>query len=69
MSNEFEYEKKYYKLKDLVTKMLDAQQAYFKSNKDIQLLKKSKAIEQEVRELINPKQQAQSTLPFEFLAR
>lgn len=46
---------KYKKLSDKVLETLDCQQAYFKSNKDYQLLKKSKAVEAELREIIKPK--------------
>lgn len=51
-----------------VKKMLDAQQAYFKSNKDIQLLKVSKAIEKEVKDFIQPKQQQVSQGTIDWLA-
>ncbi len=45
-----------------VKEMLEAQQAYFKSGKDFQLLKKSKAIEKEVRDIVFPKQVSQSEI-------
>ena len=55
-------------LVDKVKKMLAAQRAYFKSNKDIQLLKVSKALEREVDDIVNPKQKEQQSL-FEYLAK
>lgn len=67
--NQEELQRKYEHLKKKVGEMLDCQQAYFKSNKDFQLLKKSKGLEKEVRELINPKQTNQTELSFEFLAQ
>lgn len=63
-----DFKVKYEILAKKVTDMLDTQQAYFKSNKDIQLLKKSKALEADVRAFINPKTSEQTSL-FEFLAR
>jgi len=54
-------------LVDKVRKMLAAQKAYFKSNKDIQLLKISKALEKEVDDIVNPKPVSQAQL--DFLAR
>jgi hypothetical protein len=64
-----ELEIRYNLLSSKVKDLLDAQQAYFKSNKDFQLLRKSKALEQEVRNLITPKAKVQQGLPFEFLAQ
>lgn len=61
MSHE-DQEIKYNRLADKVRKMLAAQQAYFKSNKDIRLLKISKAIEAEVNEMVNPKPVSQTTI-------
>jgi len=61
------YQLQYMHLVDKVRKMMAAQKAYFKSNKDIQLLKVSKQLEKEVDDIINPKSTAQSS--FEFLAR
>ncbi|HEX7906247.1 MAG TPA: hypothetical protein VF487_20375 [Chitinophagaceae bacterium] len=58
------YQKKYDHLADKVRKMMAAQKAYFKSNKDIQLLKLSKAIEKEVDEIVNPKPVSQAQLDF-----
>lgn len=46
---------RYMQLRDKVREMLDAQQAYFRSHKDFQLLKKSKAIETEVKDLVSNK--------------
>lgn len=43
--NQEELQRKYEHLKKKVGEMLDCQQAYFKSNKDFQLLKKSKGLE------------------------
>jgi hypothetical protein len=60
---------KYKKLRDKIVEVLDCQQAYFKSRKDFQLLKKSKTLETELREMINPKPKPQGSLPFEFLAQ
>ena len=48
-------------LKKKVLEMLDTQQLYFKT-RDVQVLKKSKALESEVRELINPKKKLQAEL-------
>ena len=64
-----DYELAYMKLKAKVSDMLQAQQDYFKSNRDQALLKKSKAIEKEVREMINPKPTSQLFLSEEFLGR
>ena len=50
-----------------VKEMMDCQQAYFKSNKDFQLLKKSKMLEAEIRDIINPKPVKQQT--FDWLAQ
>lgn len=55
---------RYDSLVEKVKLMLDTQQAYFKS-KDRNLLTKSKAIEQQVRKMINPeppKEKAQKEL-------
>lgn len=57
-----DYKVKYEKLAGLVKQMLAAQKAYFRSNKDFQLLKKSKALEKEVDEIVNPKPMTQATL-------
>ena len=46
---------RYNRFKSLVKTMLDAQQDYFKRGKDIQKLRKSKAIEKEVRDIVDPK--------------
>jgi hypothetical protein len=63
-----ELQLRYDHLSDKVRKMLAAQKAYFKSNKDIQLLKVSKALESEVNEIVNPKEKQQQSL-FEYLAQ
>lgn len=52
---------RYEHLKKKVLEMLDTQQLYFKT-RDVQVLKKSKALESEVRELINPKKKLQAEL-------
>jgi hypothetical protein len=63
-----DFKVKYEILVKKITDLLDTQQAYFKSNKDIQLLKKAKALEADVKKFINPKLSEQTSL-FEFLAR
>lgn len=63
-----ELQLKYNHLSDKVRKMLAAQKAYFKSNKDIQLLKIAKALEAEVNDIINPQQKQQQNL-FDYLAQ
>lgn len=64
------YKMKYEHLVKKVNEMLDCQQAYFKSKKDFQLLKKSKAIKQEVRDICNPKPpKQQSMFSDEFLGK
>lgn len=60
---------KYLKLAEKVRQMLAAQKAYFRSNKDFQLLKVSKAIEKEVDEMVNPKPNHTSQATLDFLAR
>jgi hypothetical protein len=60
--NEEELKLKYNNLADKVRKMLAAQKAYFKSNKDFQLLKVSKSLEAEVNDIVNPKPTTQGTL-------
>ena len=55
-------------LKKKVIEMLDCQQLYFKT-RDVQVLKKSKSLESEVRNLCSPKQTNQGVLSFDFLAR
>jgi len=63
-------EERYNRLAEKVRQMLEAQRMYFKSNKDFQLLKKSKAIEAEVDAMVNNKQkQAEQQSLFEHLAR
>jgi len=62
-----ELKRRYDYLVDLTRKLLAAQKAYFKSNKDHQLLMKSKAIERELDEFVNPKPVSQAQL--DFLAR
>lgn len=62
-----ELNRRYGYLVDLTRKLLAAQRAYFKSNKDVQLLKKSKAIEKELDDFVNPKPVSQAQL--DFLAR
>jgi ElaB/YqjD/DUF883 family membrane-anchored ribosome-binding protein len=61
-----EWKLKYDHLKAKVQAMLDTQQSYFKT-RDQEVLKKAKAMEAEVREIINPKPKPQ--LPFDFLAQ
>jgi hypothetical protein len=64
------YEEEKRKNKLLSTKvrdMLATQKAYFKSNKDTQLLIKAKALEKEVDDIINPKPMSQAQM--EFLGR
>jgi len=57
-----ELQLKYNKLVEKVRMMLEAQQAYFKSNKNYFLLKTSKAIESEVNAMINPKPSSQTEI-------
>ena len=57
----------YKNLAEKVRNMMDCQQAYFKSKKDWQLLKKSKVLEDEVREILDPKPVSQGII--DFLAR
>lgn len=57
----------YKHLSNKVRDMLSIQRAYFKSGKDVQLLRKSKAIEKEVDDIVNPKPVAQGSM--DFLAR
>lgn len=64
-----DYKKKYEHLESMVRDMIDAQQAYFKSNKDYQLLKVSKAIEAEVKELVNPKPKKISQATIDWLGQ
>lgn len=64
-----DFKLKYEHLADKVRKMLAAQKAYFKSGKDVQLLKVAKQLEKEINEIVNPKPQQQGSLPFEYLAR
>lgn len=64
-----DFQKKYDHLADKVRRMMSAQKAYFKSDKDIQLLKLAKQLEKEIDEIVNPKPQQQGSLPFEFLAQ
>jgi hypothetical protein len=64
-----DYQAKYETLVTAVKEMLEAQQAYFKSNKDIQLLKVSKGKEARVKELVTPKVQRESQGSFEWLAQ
>lgn len=70
MDTIIDFKKKHDYLADKVRKMLAAQKAYFKSNKDFQLLKVSKALEKEVDDLVNPKPPEAPTLfSEEFLGR
>jgi hypothetical protein len=64
-----ELQREYDYFKKKVEEMLNTQQLYFKSNKDFELLKRSKGLEKEVRELIHPKPKQQGVLSFEFLAQ
>lgn len=59
-------QKQHTAFKNKVLEMLNTQQAYFKSNKDFHLLKTSKALEKEVRDLITPPpvKVAQTTMEF-----
>lgn len=63
-----ELQAKYNHFKSKVAEMLDAQQLYFKT-RDVQVLRKSKAIEAEVRDIITPKAVKQAQSEFNFLAR
>ena len=49
-----DFQKAYESLAGKVRLMIETQRAYFKSNKDIQLLKKAKAMESEVYKEVNP---------------
>lgn len=60
---------KYNKLADKVRAMLAAQKAYFKSGKDFQKLRVSKAIEAEVDAMVNPKTPPVSQGTLEWLGR
>lgn len=53
---------KYEQLKNKTKNLLDMQRAYFKSNKDPQLFRKCKAIEQEVDELVSDRKAAQAKI-------
>ena len=53
---------RYMQLAEKVRKMLEAQKAYFRSGKDIRLLKISKALEAEVDGLVNPKPTSQAQI-------
>lgn len=66
--NQEELQKSHDHLKKKVIEMLDCQQLYFKT-RDVQVLKKSKALESEVRNLCSKKPTNQGTLSFDFLAR
>ena len=61
MENE-EIKLRYNKLAGLVREMLATQQLYFKSGKDFQLLKKSKALEAQVNDIVNPKPTSQAQI-------
>lgn len=52
---------KYKRLSDKITEILDAQNLYFKT-KDFQLLRKSKVLETELRNTINPKPTSQAEI-------
>lgn len=67
MTNE-DYKWRYEFLANKVRKLLEAQKMYYKSKKDIQLLKISKALEKEVTDIINPEQKQQQAY-LDFLAR
>lgn len=57
------YRLKYEQLQRKVKEWMEAQRLYYKSNKDHQLFRKSKAIEQEVEKLVNPgKQELQAKI-------
>lgn len=49
-----ELQNKYDQLVAKVKMMLETQQQYFRSGKDPNILRKSKAIESEVRKMVNP---------------
>lgn len=49
-----ELQNKYDQLVDKVKLMLETQQQYFKSGKDINILRKSKAIEAQVKKMVYP---------------
>jgi hypothetical protein len=61
MPDSTETQRQFESFKKKVKEMLECQQAYFKT-KDFQLLKKSKAMEKEVRDIITPKQSSQATI-------
>lgn len=60
-------QQKYNRLAGRVRRMLAAQQAYFKSDKDPQLLREAKALEAEVNNIVNPKPVSQAH--YEWLAQ
>lgn len=62
------FEEKYKTLAALTIETLDTQQQFFKT-RDHNLLKKSKALEQKLRDLISGKQNNQQQLSIEFLGR
>lgn len=67
-----ELQNKYDQLVAKVKLMLETQQQYFRSGKDINILRKSKAIESEVRKMVNRvevKQQQQQNLFNEWLGQ
>ena len=67
MTNE-DYKWRYEYLANKVRRMLEVQKMYYKSKKDIQLLKLTKALEREINEIINPEQKQQQAY-LDFLAR
>lgn len=67
MTNE-DYKWRYEYLANKVRRMLEVQKMYYKSKKDIQLLKLTKALEKEINEIINPEQKQQQAY-LDFLAR
>ena len=67
MTNE-DYKWRYEYLANKVRRMLEVQKMYYKSKKDIQLLKLAKALEKEITEIINPEQKQQQAY-LDFLAR
>lgn len=70
MDDGIDYQKMYERLKDKVVATLDAQQAYFKSHKDVRMLRVSKAHEAELRKMVYPQPPPKvSQAQFEFLAQ
>lgn len=64
-----DYKKKYELLESKIKAVLSAQEAYFKSNKDNNLLKVWKGREADLKEFMNPKQKKVSQALIEWLAQ